>query len=95
MEINLKEEIKSFRGLPYINADGSPMTVKDALLEQVGSYRAKSGAESIKVYALGQAILASVDILRMDADDVALLKTTFDQPGLPAAVAGFVLAKIG
>lgn len=95
MEIILTDEIKSLRGLPYINADGSAMTVKDALLEQVGSYRAKSGAESIKAYALGQKILSEPFNLGLSDDERALLKATFDQPGLPAAVAGFVLAKIG
>ncbi|MBI5578127.1 MAG: hypothetical protein HY895_03160 [Deltaproteobacteria bacterium] len=81
--------------MPYINPDGSAMTVKDALLEQVGGYRGKSGAESIKAYALGQKVLAANGALELSADELTLLKSTFDQPGLPAAVAGFVLALLG
>lgn len=55
-KIKINGEIKDFSGNVAAIVDGKPMTVRDVIMQQVGSYSSATGKETLENYALGMKI---------------------------------------
>lgn len=89
-EINLKEPLRNLRGVIYLDQNGKEMLIKDALLESIGNYRA-TGAEAVKIFALGQKILAADGVIELNDEEIKMAKDSFNQPSLPVAMVATVM----
>ena len=91
----LSELIRSFNGNGIL-VDGSPLTVKDLLLQYVGTFESDKGAELIMARKIGQKIYDCKEpYFEFEDAEWALVKQAISKPKHVALVMGSFLEFIG
>jgi len=89
-KINVLAEIKDFKGNPVAITPEGPLTVKEALLNQLGSYRPQGdsqGKKAIQAVAIGQKVYEHKEgVFECEDSEFAVIKETLAQAAYPAIV---------
>ena len=85
--LNVNEVIRSFNDQPVIGADSKPFTIKDLVLQYVGSYETRKPDEHIGVFVIGQKLwVCEAGQLELEDAEFKLLKKTLEIPKHATAV---------
>lgn len=101
MMINLEKVLTLFDTLQLSQRDGEgrmigPLTIRAALCDFLGSYRAQTGVEAFRIYDLGLSITRSNGSIELLDSDVELVGRVLDQMAKtqPAAVVGGLMREL-